>query len=157
MMLNFLTVLLTPFRGLKFSFSITDIIYGAPYNPKKFGVYACGLGYTIKYPDDFFRYDYPPRLIINFFKKQIVIDVLPKTSVSCEREYWEAWWNYRNKTDKKATVSFRLNQLFNSLSLTFIQLSNKNDKEVKIDYFPHILKDKYVFYYLILDKLKTII
>jgi hypothetical protein len=155
-LLGYLTVLRSPFKGLKLKFYFGDLTYGTPYNIRKFGIYCCSLGYSIKYPDDFFRYDYPPRLTINLFKKQLVIEVVPNTTINCEREYWDAWWNYRNKTNKKESVPFRLNQLFDNLSLTWIKLSGKNEREIKTDYYPYILKDKYVFPYLMLDRVKEI-
>jgi hypothetical protein len=154
--LKYLTVLKSPFKGLKLKFYFGDLIYGTPYNPKKFGIYCCSLGYSIKYPNDFFRYDYPPRLTVNLFKKQFVIEVVPNTTINCEREYWDAWWNYCNKTNKKESVSFRLNQLFDDLSLIWIKLRRQNEREIKIDYYPYILKDKYIFQYLMLDKLNEI-
>jgi len=149
--LKYLTVLSTPFKGLKLKCYLNKCS-----SKKMFGISWHTLLYSIKYPDDFFRYDVPPRLIINLFKKEFIIYVVPNTSINCEREYWEAWWNYCNKTNKKENKLFRLNQLFDNLSLTWIRLSGKNEHEIKTDYYPYILKNKYLVSYLILDKLKEI-
>jgi len=153
--LEYLTVLKSPFKGLKLQFYFGDAIYGTPYNIK-WGIHYCPLGYSIKWPDDFLRYDFPPRLAITLFGKQFVIDIVPNTAINCEREYWDAWWNYRNKTDKNASTPVRLNQLFEKLSLTWLRLSGKNEDKIEVDYYPYVLKTKYVFPYLILDKLKEV-
>lgn len=153
--LQFLSVLNSPFKGLKLKWYFGDAINGTPYEVK-WGIRCCSLGYSIKWPDDFFRYDYPPRMTITFFGKQLCIDVLPNTPIDCEREYWDAWWNYRNKTNKKTSTPVRLNDLFNNLSLTWVRLSGKNNDKIETDYYPYVLKKKYVFLYLLLDKVKEI-
>jgi hypothetical protein len=189
---GFLSVLNSPFKGLKLTFYFGEISKGTPYFlPRKwvkftkkdakewaekqivkngfmvkgktfdeiveqgmhhkkpvtikwFGINFHGLGWKTKFSD--YRFEFNPGLSIVVFGKQLYIGVEPNISEEVHSDvYWEAWLNYIYTTDSKLSKEERFKELIQNHSCTWIRYSN--DTEIKIDYYPLILKNKYLKVY----------
>lgn len=120
--------------------------YTKPVPIKYFGLNSCTLGWKTKWDD--YRYEWSPCYSLVIFGKQLFLTVLPNVGNDIMKlnVYWEAWLNYRYKTDKTKSKEERLQELFKKHSCTWIQYKDK--KEIKTDYYPFILKEKYLKNYI---------
>ena len=192
--LSFLSVLNSPFRGLKLRWYFGNIKHGTPYFPprkwvkcnlddglkawnklgkysqnaylrsqtqqewvkkytkthtkpisiKYFGWNFTSLGWKTKWDD--YRFEWSPSISLILFGKQLFIEILPniKTddstiAIDC---YWEAWLNYKYKTDKSKSIEKRLEELQKEYSCSW-----GDEEKGYTNYYPIILKNKY--HYLI--------
>ena len=192
--LSFLSVLNSPFRGLKLKWYFGEIKHGTPYFlPRKwvkcdledgleawnklgkysqnaylrsqtqqewikkytkthtkpipikyFGWNFTSLGWKTKWDD--YRFEWSPSISLILFGKQLFIEILPniKTddstiAIDC---YWEAWLNYKYKTDKSKSIEKRLEELQKEYSCSW-----GDEEKGYTNYYPIILKNKY--HYLI--------
>ena len=192
--LSFLSVLNSPFKGLKFKYYFGNIEHGTPYflprkwvkcnlddglkawnklgkysqnaylrsqtqqewvkkytkthtkpiSIKYFGWNFTSLGWKTKWDD--YRFEWSPSISLILFGKQLFIEILPniKTddstiAIDC---YWEAWLNYKYKTDKSKSIEKRLEELQKEYSCSW-----GDEEKGYTNYYPIILKNKY--HYLI--------
>lgn len=192
--LSFLSVLNSPFRGLKLRWYFGNIKHGTPYflprkwvkcnlddglkawnklgkysqnaylrsqtqqewvkkytkthtkpiSIKYFGWNFTSLGWKTKWDD--YRFEWSPSISLILFGKQLFIEILPniKTddytiAIDC---YWEAWLNYKYKTDKSKSIEKRLEELQKEYSCSW-----GDEEKGYTNYYPIILKNKY--HYLI--------
>lgn len=195
---RFLSVLNSPFKGLKLKFYFGPIKIGTPiflprrlvnytveealewaknkmesnkFYPRKeyydlvqqalkikefkdikyLGWHFHTLGWKTKYDD--YRFEWNPGLSIVLFGKQLAISILPDIDKDVHDDvYWEAWLTYYYKTDKTKTKKERLLELIEKHSCTWI--TYKDDKEIKKDYYPFILKRKYLMDYVEYNMIK---
>ena len=115
-----------------------------PVQIKYFGFNFTTLGWKTKFKD--YRFEWSPSISIVLFGKQLFIEIVPniKTddstiAIDC---YWEAWLNYKYKTDKSKSVKERVAELQKIYSCTW-----GNKEKGYTNYYPIILKNKY--HYLI--------
>ena len=118
--------------------------YTKPVQIKYFGFNFTTLGWKTKWDD--YRFEWSPSISLILFEKQLFIEILPniKTddstiAIDC---YWEAWLNYKYKTDKSKSVEKRLEELQKEYSCSW-----GNKEKGYTNYYPIILKNKY--HYLI--------
>ena len=118
--------------------------FNKPVPIKKFGVNFTTLGWKTKWDD--YRFEWPPSISLILFGKQLFIEILPNITmddstiaIDC---YWEAWLNYKYKTDKSKSVEKRLEELQKEYSCNW-----GNKEKGYTNYYPIILKNKY--HYLI--------
>lgn len=155
---SYLRVIFSPLRMFGLYFYFGEIKIGTPYflprkfikdveNPghlkavpiKYFGINYHMLGWKTKYDD--YRFEYNPGLSIVMFGKQLYIGIFPKIYEDRYDIYWEAWLYYKD-TNKKLSIKERLFILFDIYSCTWI-----SSEKGEIDYYPYILKKKYIKYY----------
>ena len=116
-----------------------------PVQIKYFGFNFTTLVWKTKW--DSYRFEWSPSISLVIFGKQLFIEILPniKTddystiAIDC---YWEAWLNYKYKTDKSKSVEKRLEELQKVYSCSW-----GNKEKGYTNYYPIILKNKY--HYLI--------
>lgn len=118
--------------------------YTKPVQIKYFGFNFTTLGWKPKW--DGYRFEWLPSISLVLFGKQLFIEILPniKTddsiiAIDC---YWEAWLNYKYKTDKSKSIKERIEELQKVYSCTW-----GNSEMGYTNYYPIILKNKY--HYLI--------
>ena len=111
---------------------------------KYFGWDFTSLGWKTKWDD--YRFEWSPSISLVLFGKQLFIEILPniKTddstiAIDC---YWEAWLNYKYKTDKSKSIEKRLEELQKEYSCSW-----GDEEKGYTNYYPIILKNKY--HYLI--------
>ena len=154
--LSFLGVLNSPFRGLKLVWYFGDIEHGTPYflprrwvknKPvpiKYFGFNFTTLGWKTKWED--YRFEWLPSISIVLFGKQLFIEIVPNIKIDNSAIatdcYWEAWLNYKYKTDKTKSIEERIEELQKVYSCTW-----GNSEMGYTNYYPIVLKNKY--HYLI--------
>ena len=103
---------------------------------KYFGWNSATLGWKTKWDD--YRFEWNPMYSLVIFGKQLYVLVIPNIDKECMYDiYWEAWLNYRYKTDKSKSKQERLKQLRDIYSCTW------SDGKKTTDYYPYILKNKY--------------
>lgn len=157
-------VLNSPLVGLKLHWYFGDIRKGTPYflprkwiknrkNPRQskyidikyFGINFTSLGWKTKY--DSIRFEWNPSLSIVIFGKQLFIEIIPKVvDYDAIDSYWEAWLTYKYRTNKKHSKIERTKQMFKEYTCTWIKY-NKDNLDIKIDYYNYILKKKYLKIY----------
>lgn len=116
---------------------------------KHFGFNYITLGWKTKWDD--FRFEWAPRYSLVIFGRQLCVTIKPRIKevenrTLLEDIYWEAWLNYKHKTDKTKSKVERLQELMENFSCTYITYGsgeNKNER-TEVDYFPQILKAKYL-------------
>ena len=159
---SFLKVMNSPLKPLKLQVDWGEIRHGTPYFlPRKWvkckdktgyntakpvkwlWVDVISLGWKSKWDD--LRFEWAPAISIVILKRQLFILFTPKLNTERIDTYWEAWLYYDQRTDKSKSKEDRLIELFNIWSCTWIHY--KNGKRVPIDYFPSILRDKYLVLY----------
>ena len=115
-----------------------------PVPIKYFGFQFTTLGWKTKWND--YRFEWSPMISIVLFGKQICIWFMPNINLDEYRIaldcYWEAWLNYKYKTDKSKSVEKRLEELQKEYSCSW-----GNKEKGYTNYYPIILKNKY--HYLI--------
>lgn len=118
--------------------------FNKPVPIKYFGWHFTTLGWKTKFYD--FRFEWSPSISIVIFGKQLFIEIVPniKTddstiAIDC---YWEAWLNYKYKTDKSKSIEKRLEKLQKEYSCSW-----GDEEKGYTNYYPIILKNKY--HYLI--------
>jgi len=154
---DYLKIINSPFKGLTLDIYWGEIVKGVPYflprrvvhkkfvPVKYFGFDSITLGWKSKY--DEYRFEWPPIYSFIIFGKQLCITIKPNINsgediVLVEDIYWEAWLNYRYRTDKTKSKLERLKELKEKHSCTYI-MYNRNTK-TKIDYYTIIIKDEYL-------------
>ena len=159
--LSFMGVLNSPFKGLKLKWYFGKIQHGTPYFlPRKWVKTKKGfrspievkylwfdfitLGWKTKWNE--YRFEWSPMISIVLFSKQVCIWFIPNINLDEYRIaldcYWEAWLNYKYKTDKSKSVEKRLEELQKEYSCSW-----GNEEKGYTNYYPIILKNKY--HYLI--------
>ena len=115
-----------------------------PVQIKYFGFNFTTLGWKTKW--DSYCFEWLPSISLVLFGKQLFIEIVPniKTddsiiAIDC---YWEAWLNYKYKTDKSKSIKERIEELQKVYSCTW-----GNSEKGYTNYYPIILKNKY--HYLI--------
>ena len=118
--------------------------FNKPVPIEKFGINFTTLGWKTKWDD--YRFEWSPSISIVIFGKQLFIEIVPNIkiddftiAIDC---YWEAWLNYKYKTDKSKSVEKRLEELQKEYSCSW-----GNKEKGYTNYYPIILKNKY--HYLI--------
>ena len=115
-----------------------------PVPIKYFGWHFTSLGWKTKWNE--YRFEWSPMISIVLFGKQICIWFMPNIDLDEYRIaldcYWEAWLNYKYKTDKSKSVEKRLEELQKEYSCSW-----GNEEKGYTNYYPIILKNKY--HYLI--------
>ena len=106
---------------------------------KLFNIQFITLGWKTKWDD--YRFEWAPMLSIVFLYRQLVISLRNKY----EDSYWEGWLYYHYRTNKSLSTKERLIELFNQFSCTWIRY--EGDNQIKTDYYPFILKKKYLDIY----------
>lgn len=153
---RFLKALNSPFKPFKLKWYIGKVAIGTPYFfprkwiknkdkpgylksvPKKIGFDFVELGWKTKWTDTDYRFEWSPLISFVFFKWQIaVIFQAPEKS-----NYWESWLYYEYNTDKSKAQKERIEQCQREFKQNWI--SWKEDKEIKINYYKFILKEKYL-------------
>lgn len=150
----YIKALWSPFKPFKLKWYVGKIAIGTPYFfprkwvpnpekpgynkavPKKIGFDFVGLGWKTKFDD--YRFEWSPILSFVFFGYQIAIIVVAPHA----DQYWESWLYYENNTDKTKSKRERIAQCRKEASQTWRSLG-KDGKDVVIDYYDLILKDKY--------------
>lgn len=95
------------------------------------------MGWKTKWDD--YRFEWNPAISIVIFGKQLHIAIVPNINPRCWQDiYWEAWLNYSRRTDRKLSKEERLKELFKIHSCTW------RSSEGATDYYPYILKEKYL-------------
>lgn len=153
---SFLRVFNSPFIRPKVKFYCGKLFYGTPifyprkwvknsekpgYTkaiPKKIGFDFVGLGYKTKWSDTDYRYEWGPIWSFVFFKWQFCILFEPPHPYN----YWESWLYYDNDTDKTKSKKERIQESIKGFPQIYTQHSK--DGEKTIDYYPLILKQKYL-------------
>ena len=114
-----------------------------PIPIKYFGFNYTTLGWKTKWGD--YRFEWSPSISIIIFGKQLFITIIPKMGKTPEDtrimvdSYWEAYLTYKYRTDKTKSKHERLEQTMKEYSCTW------GNKEMGYrDYYPLILKDKYI-------------
>lgn len=132
-------------RASPFVSLATNWYFYKTYRKFKFRFKITNLGWKTKY--DEYRFEWDPQITITIGKYEIRIVFVPKTNkdilIDC---YWEAWLTYKNETDGNLSINERLKQLFNLYSCTWSNY-DKNGNKTIIDYYPLILKSKYISLY----------
>lgn len=106
--------------------------------PKKIGFDFVGLGWKTKWKDTDYRYEWSPIWSFVFFKWQFcVLFIVPHPY-----NYWESWLYYERNTDKKLSQKERVKQTKIGFPQDYIQY--KGEEQIKIDYYPLILKSKWL-------------
>lgn len=160
--LKFLGIMNSPLKPLKLWLDWGDIKHGTPYfYPRKWvksegktSMHAVpvkwlwfdliSLGWKPKWDD--LRFEWSPAISIVILKKQLFILFTPKLdSPMLTGIYWETWLYYDQRTDKSKPKEERLLQLFGEYSCTWI--SSKDGVRITTDYFPMILRNKYIKLY----------
>ena len=114
-----------------------------PIPIKYFGFDYTTLGWKTRWDD--YRFEWSPSISIIIFGKQLFITIIPKMGKTPEDTrimvdfYWEAYLTYKYRTDKTKSKHERLEQTMKEYSCTW------GNKEMGyMDYYPLILKDKYI-------------
>ncbi len=110
---------------------------------KYFGFNSCTLGWKTKWEWNDLRFEYPPCYSLVIFGKQLIVWVLPKMESKDDygiRQdcYWEAYLTYKYCTNKTKSKEERLQETIKQYSCTW-----GNNEKGYIDYYSHILKNKY--------------
>lgn len=106
--------------------------------PKKIGFDLVGLGWKTKWTDTDYRFEWSPLLSFVFFKWQFVIKIVAPHP----DEYWCSWLYYTRDTDKSKSKRERIYQTQEEFSQKYRQW--QNGIESQIDYYPLILKQRFV-------------
>jgi len=130
----------SPFVGLKTKWYFGKVAVGIPYFlPKKwFQFNYVSLGWKTKYDD--FRHEWDPLFSLVLFNRQIAVWFVPNADC-CSSIYWEAWLNYKYKTNKNHTQEERVKELILTHSATWSSITE--GRKESINYYGRILKYKY--------------
>jgi hypothetical protein len=104
--------------------------------PLKIGFSYCSLGWKTKYDD--FRHEWNPILSFVFFGYQIALTFYSPY----HSHYWEPWLYYEYRTDKTKSKRERIEQCIKEAPETWS--SGSDESKVTTDYYPLILKSKYL-------------
>jgi hypothetical protein len=104
--------------------------------PLKIGFSYCSLGWKTKYDD--FRHEWNPILSFVFFGYQIALTFYSPY----HSHYWEPWLYYEYRTDKTKSKRERIEQCIKEAPETWS--SGSDESKVTTDYYPLILKQKYL-------------
>ena len=104
--------------------------------PRKIGFSYCSLGWKTKYED--FRHEWNPILSFVFFGYQIALTFYSPY----HSHYWEPWLYYEYRTDKTKSKRERIEQCRKEAPETWS--SGSGESKVTTDYYPLILKQKYI-------------
>ena len=110
---------------------------------KYFGFNYTTLGWKTKWDD--YVFEWSPSISLVIFGKQLFISIIPKMRKTPEDAtirvdiYWEAYLTYKYRTDKTKSKHERLEQTMKEYSCIW-----GNKENGYRDYYPLILKDKYI-------------
>ena len=104
--------------------------------PRKIGFSYCSLGWKTKYEE--FRHEWNPILSFVFFGYQIALTFYSPY----HSHYWEPWLYYEYRTDKTKSKRERIEQCRKEAPETWS--SGSGESKVTTDYYPLILKQKYI-------------
>ena len=104
--------------------------------PLTVGFSYCSLGWKTKYDD--FRHEWNPILSFVFFGYQIALTFYSPY----HSHYWEPWLYYEYRTDKTKSKRERIEQCIKEAPETWS--SGSGESKVTTDYYPLILKSKYL-------------
>ena len=104
--------------------------------PLKIGFSYCSLGWKTKF--DEFRHEWNPVLSFVFFGYQIALTFYSPY----HSHYWEPWLYYEYRTDKTKSKRERIEQCRKEAPETWS--SGSGESKVTTDYYPLILKQKYI-------------
>lgn len=104
--------------------------------PLKVGFSYCSLGWKTKYDD--FRHEWNPILSFVFFGYQIALTFYSPY----HSHYWEPWLYYEYRTDKTKSKRERIEQCIKEAPETWS--SGSGESKITTDYYPLILKQKYI-------------
>lgn len=104
--------------------------------PLKIGFSYCSLGWKTKFDD--FRHEWNPVLSFVFFGYQIALTFYSPY----HSHYWEPWLYYEYRTDKTKSKRERIEQCRKEAPETWS--SGSGESKVTTDYYPLILKQKYI-------------
>lgn len=107
--------------------------------PKKISFDFVGLGWKTKWSDTDYRHEWNPIWSFVFFKYQVCIFF----EVPHDMSYWESWLYYEYNTNKNKTKQERINDCIKNFSQTYRKF-NITTGDTIIDYYPLILKNKYL-------------
>ena len=151
---KFLKAFNSPFIRPKIRLYCGKIAYGTPYFyprrwvknkekpgylkaiPKRIGFDFVGLGWKTKWGD--YRFEWNPIWSFVFFKLQFCV----LFEVPHRHNYWESWLYYENDTDKTKSKKDRIEQCIKEFPQIYTQYNKGEEKQ--IDYYPLILKKKYL-------------
>ena len=154
--IEFISAFFSPFQRPKLRFYLGKVAIGTPYffprktvkDPdkpgylkfvtKKIGFDLVGLGWKTKWTDTDYRFEWSPLLSFVFFKWQIAITFIAPEM----HHYWECWLYYTRNTDKTKSKKERIYQTQKDFPQRYTQWINGEKSE--IDYYPIILKKRYV-------------
>ena len=114
-----------------------------PIPIKYFGFDYTPLGWKTKWDD--YVFEWSPSISLVIFGKQLFISIIPKMRKTPEDAtiridiYWEAYLTYKYRTDKTKSKHERLEQTMKEYSCIW-----GNKEKGYRDYYPLILKDKYI-------------
>lgn len=153
---TFLKVFNSPFITPKIRFYCGKLKYGTPIfyprvwenNPnkpgymtartKKIGFDFVGLGWKTKWEHDDYRHEWNPIWSFVFFKWQFCVFF----DVPANYHYWCSWLYYELNTDHKLSQKERIELTKTGFPQKWISYSNGEQKQ--IDYYPLLLKKKYL-------------
>ena len=154
--LDFIGAFLSPFVRPKLRFYFGKIQFGTPYFyprktvkdpqkpgylkfvPKKIGFDLVGLGWKTKWSDTDYRFEWSPLFSFVFLEWQFAIKIVTPHPDN----YWCSWLYYTRDTDKTKSKKERIYQTQKEFSQKYKQWQNGTESE--IDYYPLILKKKYL-------------
>jgi hypothetical protein len=154
---EFIGAFFSPFKRPKLRFYLGKVAIGTPYflprkavkDPqkpgylkfvtKKIGFDLVGLGWKTKWTDTDYRFEWSPVISFVFFKWQFAITI----SATHSDHYWESWLYYTRNTDKTKSRKERIYQTQKDFPQIYTQWTTGFEK-TKIDYYPIILKKRYV-------------
>ena len=153
---GWLRVINSPFVKLKWEFKwYKKPTLGTPYflprrvknnkfiPIKYFGIRYWSLGWKTKWSNTDARFEWGPGLSVVLFGTQIVIYPTPNCDSNALDHYWEAWIIYSKHTDKTKTVEERIKESMEIYPARWIKY--EECKQVPVNYWNYILKDKYKY------------
>ena len=114
--------------------------YTKPVTIKWLGINIIGLGWKTKWSNTDYRFEYPPMISIVLCKLQFCIWI----KAPHEDHYWESWLYYHFSTDKTKSKVERVQQCIKECPQ--IWTSYKGEVKTNINYYEHILRNKYKKY-----------
>ena len=115
--------------------------YMEPMPIKYFGVNYWSLGWKTKWSAKDVRFEWGPGLSIVLFGTQLVIYPTPDCDNNTLDHFWEAWIVYNKLTNRSKSIEDRIMDCINLYPDKWIKYDN--NKEIQINYWKYILKDKY--------------
>ncbi len=134
----------SPFKFPKVSYYIGVKKYGTPYliPHKKITLDITPLYWKTKWSSTDYRFEFNPTISLVFFNLQIYLSLTPKYP----HQYWTSFLYYVRNTNEILSKQERINLTIKNFPLIFYVFGKNRDSK-KIDYYPLILKSKYLKLY----------